>query len=69
MASEASYRKGAMVWVEDRDIAWVEGELIDVRGKQVVVVTSQRKKVLKPKPLLGFSCFTVFFLQFLPSVF
>lgn len=41
----SSLRKGANVWVEDKDLAWVPAEVVDFVGKQVQVVTSTRKKV------------------------
>lgn len=34
-----------MVWVEDKDAAWIEAEVVDVRDKTLVVVTAARKKV------------------------
>ncbi|XP_020107085.1 protein OPAQUE1-like isoform X2 [Ananas comosus] len=40
-----SFRKGSKVWVEDAECAWVEGEVIEVRDKLLVVVTPQKKKV------------------------
>lgn len=39
-------RKGSKVWVEDKDVAWIEAEVIDFIGKQVQVLTSSGKKVL-----------------------
>lgn len=44
-----SFRKGAKVWVEDKELAWAEAEVAEVRDKLVVVVvTSQRKKITVP---------------------
>lgn len=41
-----SYRKGSKVWLEDKDSAWVEAEVVDVKDKLVVVfLPLQRKKV------------------------
>ncbi|KAG6511827.1 hypothetical protein ZIOFF_029905 [Zingiber officinale] len=41
-----SYRKGSKVWLEDKDSAWVEAEVIDVKDKSVVVLLPlQRKKI------------------------
>lgn len=40
-------RKDSKVWVEDRNLAWVAGEVIDFVGKQVQVVTASGKKVLE----------------------
>ncbi|URD93545.1 DIL domain [Musa troglodytarum] len=39
-----SYRKGSKVWLEDKDSAWVEAEVIDVKDKLVTVVESTRRK-------------------------
>lgn len=38
-------RKGSKVWVEDRESAWVAGEVSDFIGKQVQVLTQHGKKV------------------------
>ncbi|XP_071696471.1 myosin-15 [Rutidosis leptorrhynchoides] len=40
-----SLRKGCKVWIEDRDTAWIAGEVIDFTGKQVQVVTESGKQV------------------------
>ncbi|CAM8910154.1 unnamed protein product [Rhodiola kirilowii] len=39
-----SLRKGAKVWVEDKELAWVPAEVVDSGGKQVQVVTRSGKK-------------------------
>ncbi|KAJ0981750.1 hypothetical protein J5N97_010005 [Dioscorea zingiberensis] len=39
-----SYRKGSTVWVEDKDAAWVEAEVVDVKDAVVSVVMTSRKK-------------------------
>ena len=41
-----SLRKGSKVWVEDRDSAWVAGEVIEFGGKQARVATITGKKVI-----------------------
>ncbi|XP_057524862.1 myosin-15 [Amaranthus tricolor] len=47
------FRKGANVWVEDKELAWIPAEVVDFVGKQVQVVTSSGKKVLSsPERLL-----------------
>ncbi|XP_021738908.1 myosin-15-like [Chenopodium quinoa] len=49
----SSIRKGANVWVEDKDLAWIPAEVIDFIGKDVQVLTSSGKKVLSsPEKLL-----------------
>ncbi|KZV36499.1 myosin-15-like [Dorcoceras hygrometricum] len=39
-------RKGAKVWVEDKEAAWVAAEVIDFVGRQVQLLTVSGKKVL-----------------------
>ncbi|XVE70833.1 hypothetical protein DITRI_Ditri10aG0102000 [Diplodiscus trichospermus] len=39
-------RKGAKVWVEDKNLAWVAAEITDLKGKQVQVHTASGKTVL-----------------------
>ncbi|KAL4384131.1 hypothetical protein GQ457_15G000200 [Hibiscus cannabinus] len=39
-------RKGAKVWVEDKNLAWVAAEVTDLRGKQVQVQAVSGKTVL-----------------------
>ncbi|GKV00049.1 hypothetical protein SLEP1_g12804 [Rubroshorea leprosula] len=41
-----SIRKGAKVWVEDKNLAWVAAEVVDSSGKQVQLETASGKKVL-----------------------
>ncbi|KAK9683914.1 hypothetical protein RND81_10G174600 [Saponaria officinalis] len=41
-----SFRKGANVWVEDKEFAWIPAEVVDFVRNQVEVVTSSGKKVL-----------------------
>lgn len=41
-----SYRKGSKVWVEDKDLAWTEGEVVEAKDKLVTVLAAQRKKVI-----------------------
>ncbi|KAK8930649.1 hypothetical protein KSP39_PZI016458 [Platanthera zijinensis] len=40
-----NFRRGAKVWAEDKDLAWVEAEVVDVRDKLIAVVRAQGKKV------------------------
>ncbi|KAJ3695578.1 hypothetical protein LUZ60_000955 [Juncus effusus] len=40
-----SFRKGSKVWLEDKELAWMEGEVVDLKDKLFVVLTSQRKKI------------------------
>ncbi|KAD5803322.1 hypothetical protein E3N88_14682 [Mikania micrantha] len=41
-----SLRKSSKVWVEDRDTAWVAGEITGFAGKHVQVVTEFGKQIL-----------------------
>ena len=43
---------GSHVWVEDRDSAWVDGEVTKVNGDKVEVQTTTRKKVRIPNRLV-----------------
>uniref|UniRef100_A0A7N0VAV1 Uncharacterized protein n=1 Tax=Kalanchoe fedtschenkoi TaxID=63787 RepID=A0A7N0VAV1_KALFE len=43
--TKMSLRKGAKVWVEDRELAWVPAEVVDSAGKQVQLLTRFGKKV------------------------
>lgn len=38
-------RKGAKVWVEDKNLAWVAAEITGLKGKQVQVQTASAKTV------------------------
>ncbi|MFS7944637.1 putative myosin, SH3 [Helianthus anomalus] len=40
-----SLRKGSKVWLEDRDTAWVAGDVTGFAGQQVQVVTESGKQV------------------------
>ncbi|XP_020571362.1 protein OPAQUE1-like [Phalaenopsis equestris] len=39
-----SFGRGAKVWVEDKESAWVEAEVVEVRDKSFVVTTTPRGK-------------------------
>uniref|UniRef100_A0ACD5YU73 Uncharacterized protein n=1 Tax=Avena sativa TaxID=4498 RepID=A0ACD5YU73_AVESA len=48
-----SYRKGSKVWVEEKGEGWLEAEVVDAKERDVVVLTSQRKKIsVLPEKLL-----------------
>lgn len=36
---------GSEVWVEDPDVAWIDGEVLEVRGDELIVKCSSGKKV------------------------
>ncbi|CAH2077072.1 unnamed protein product, partial [Thlaspi arvense] len=43
---ELNLRKGDKVWVEDKDLAWIAGDVLDSLDKKVQVQTATGKKVL-----------------------
>jgi myosin-5 len=45
MAAQASIAVGSKVWVEDPDVAWIDGEVIKVNGDTVTVKCSNEKTV------------------------
>ena len=64
-----AFRKGDKVWVEDRDAAWVEGEVIDFRDRHVFVQTASRLKVSFLRGTLLLFRLTVFQRFFFPLVY
>ena len=36
---------GSLVWVEDPDVAWIDGEVVEVNGQEVKVLTTSGKTV------------------------
>ncbi|XP_072981787.1 protein OPAQUE1-like [Typha latifolia] len=47
------FRKGSTVWVEDKQCAWIEADVFDVKDKLVAVITTQGKKITTtPEKLL-----------------
>ena len=63
-----SFRKGSKVWVEDKDLAWTEAEVVEARDKLVTVITAQRKKVIASNLMnlcLAFMLLAGFYLNFL----
>lgn len=40
-----NFRRGAKVWAEDKDLAWVEAEVVEVRDKSFAVVRAQGKEI------------------------
>jgi len=44
-AAQASIAVGSQVWVEDPDVAWIDGEVIKVNGDTVTVKCSNEKTV------------------------
>ncbi|KAF5482528.1 hypothetical protein F2P56_003088, partial [Juglans regia] len=37
---------GALVWVEDPDVAWIDGEVVEVNGEEIKVLCTSGKKVV-----------------------
>lgn len=44
-AAQASIAVGSQVWVEDPDVAWIDGEVIKVNGATITVKCSNEKTV------------------------
>ena len=44
-AAQASIAVGSQVWVEDRDVAWIDGEVVKANGDTVTVKCSNEKTV------------------------
>jgi len=44
-AAQASIAVGSQVWVEDPDVAWIDGEVVKVNGDTVTVKCSNEKTV------------------------
>lgn len=36
---------GSHVWAEDPEVAWIDGEVIDIKGKDATIVTTNGKTV------------------------
>ncbi|GAB2281889.1 hypothetical protein Dimus_016455 [Dionaea muscipula] len=46
MASPATLSVGSLVWVEDEDDAWIDGEVLEVNGEHVKVLSTSAKTVV-----------------------
>jgi len=44
-AAQASIAVGSQVWVQDPDVAWIDGEVVKVNGDTVMVKCSNEKTV------------------------
>jgi myosin-5 len=44
-AAQASVAVGSQVWVEDPDVAWIDGEVVKVSGSTITVKCSNEKTV------------------------
>lgn len=40
-----SLRKGSNVWIEDKELAWIPAEVVDVAGNHAVIITDAGNKV------------------------
>lgn len=36
---------GSHVWAEDPELAWVDGEVVEIKGDKATIVTTNEKKV------------------------
>ena len=54
---------GSHVWVEDSDVAWMDGEVLEVKGQEIKVLCTSGKSVsiffnnLKHNSILFNECF------------
>lgn len=46
MAGSVSLGNGSLVWVEDPDAAWIDGEIVDVNGEEIKVLCTSGKTVV-----------------------
>ncbi|KAI5680025.1 hypothetical protein M9H77_01252 [Catharanthus roseus] len=46
MAASVSLAVGSLVWVEDPDVAWIDGEVVEVNGQDVKVLCTSGKTVV-----------------------
>ncbi|XVF32292.1 hypothetical protein REPUB_Repub17cG0069500 [Reevesia pubescens] len=46
MAATTSLVVGSLVWVEDSDIAWIDGEVVEVNGEDIKVLCNSGKTVV-----------------------
>lgn len=44
-ATQANIDVGSLVWVEDPDVAWIDGEVLEVNGDEVKVSCTSGKTV------------------------
>ncbi|WOL18254.1 myosin-8-like isoform X1 [Canna indica] len=45
MATQTNIFVGSEVWVEDPDVAWIDGEVLEAKGDEVIISCSSGKKV------------------------
>lgn len=45
---------GSHVWVEDPELAWIDGEVTDIKGNNTTIVTTNGKTVSVCKIFIGF---------------
>jgi myosin-5 len=44
-ASKVRFTVGSQVWVEDADVAWIDGLVEEVQGDELIINCSSGKKV------------------------
>lgn len=44
-ATQANIDVGSLIWVEDPDVAWIDGEVLEVNGDEVKVSCTSGKTV------------------------
>ncbi|KAK4492450.1 hypothetical protein RD792_003259 [Penstemon davidsonii] len=46
MVASVTFGVGSLVWVEDPDVAWIDGEVISVNGEDIKVLCTSAKTVV-----------------------
>lgn len=65
LEAKMSLRKGAKVWVEDKELAWVPAEVVDSAGKQLQLLTPYGKKASLPLFSFNLCCLLHWRLNFI----
>lgn len=51
---------GSHVWIEDPEVAWIDGQVLKINGKDAEIETTNGKKVCR-LPVTGFLILQYFF--------
>ncbi|XP_038713709.1 myosin-6 [Tripterygium wilfordii] len=46
MAAATSLVVGSLVWIEDPDVAWIDGEVVEVKGEEIKVLCTSGKMIV-----------------------
>lgn len=73
-AASVNLTVGSLVWIEDPDVAWIDGEVVEVNGENVKVLCTSGKTVSIEMPFPSIdlkyavsSCIRGFLFVFIPS--